>query len=156
MTSQSRSTEELRVEYTEFQLETFASKTDAPIDDKRLLDSKDYEHLTRKHKPMALMNTLKQKESGMYEIEERSLQRQDPVFGGGTQNSLWYTEILINKSRVGEGISPVKKMSAHYAVLNMFRNIFPRGTTWNDASTFIANHKKPLQELQRMKDAVLI
>jgi len=93
---------------------------------------------------MALMNTLKQKENGIYDIEERSVQRQDPVFGTGAQGSLWYTEILINKSRVGQGISPIKKMSAHYAALDMFKNIFPRGTSWNNVTEFITAQKKPL------------
>ena len=93
------------------------------------------------------MNTLKQKEMGVFEIEERSKQEQDPVFGAGAQSSLWYTEILINRSRVGEGISQNKKMSAHYAALDMFKNIFPRGSTWNDVKKFIAEKKKPLQEL---------
>ena len=104
-TGENKSQEELALEYSEMQMEQFRTKLDAPIGDKRILDSKDYEHLTKKHKPMALMNTLKQKESGFYEIEEKYAQRQDPVFGAGTQGSLWYTEILINKSRVGEGIS---------------------------------------------------
>ena len=47
-------------------------------------------------------------------------------------------------------------MSAHYAALDMFANIFPRGTTWLQVTEFIATQKKPLQELQRMKDAVQI
>jgi len=45
-------------------------------------------------------------------------------------------------------------MSAHYAALDMFKNIFPRGTTWNYVTEFISSHKKPLQELQKMKDTV--
>ncbi len=79
MTSQTRTQEELQLEYSEAQLETFKNKTDAPIDDKKILDSTEYEHLTKKHKPMALMNTLKQKETD-FEIEERSVPRSDPVF----------------------------------------------------------------------------
>lgn len=55
---------------------------------------------------------------------------------------------------MGEGANHSKKTSAHYAALNMFKNIFPRGTTWNDVKKFIAEQKKPLQELQRMKDTV--
>ena len=154
MTSQTKTLEELQLEYTEQQLDSFREKRDAPIEDKNILDSPELNHLTKTHKPMALMNTLKQKETGSFENEERSVQRQDPVFGSGAQSSLWYTEILINKSRVGEGISQGKKMSAHYAALNMFRNIFPKGTTWNDVKEFIAIQKKPLQELQRQKDTV--
>ena len=57
------------------QLQSFANKQDAPIDDKSILDSPELNHLTKTHKPMALMNTLKQKECGTYEIEERSVQR---------------------------------------------------------------------------------
>ena len=111
------------------------------------MENPELANLTKTHKPMALMNTLKQKENQVYEIEERSVQRQDPVFGAGAQSSLWYTEILINGSRVGTGISQVKKTSAHFAALDMFKNIFPRGTTWNDVKTFISAQKKPLQEL---------
>ena len=119
-------------------------KQDAPIDDKNILENPELSHLTKTHNPMALMNTLKQKESATFEIEERSVQRQDPVFGAGAQSSLWYTEVLINKSKVGEGISQVKKMSAHYAALDMFKNIFPPGSTWNYVKDFIASKKKPL------------
>lgn len=56
-------------------METFKAKTDAPIGDKRILDCNEYKHLTQKHKPMALMNTLKQKETGTYNFEENSVQR---------------------------------------------------------------------------------
>ena len=156
ITQETKTQEELALEYTEHQIELFREKKDAPIGDKRILDCNEYVHLTKKHKPMALMNTLKQKETGTYNFEENSVQRQDPVFGVGAQGSLWYTEILINKSPVGKGISQVKKMSAHYAALDMFANIFPRGTTWLQVTEFIATQKKPLQELQRMKDAVQI
>ena len=156
MTNQTRTAEDLALEYTDLQMQSFREKVDAPIDDKSILDNPELMHLTETHKPMALMNTLKQKEQGAFEIEEHSVPRQDPVFGGGTQSSLWYTEILINKSKVGEGISQGKKMSAHYAALDMFKNIFPRGSTWNYVKQFISQNKKPLQELQRMKDAVLI
>ena len=58
-TGENKSQEELALEYSEMQMEQFRTKLDAPIGDKRILDSKDYEHLTKKHKPMALMNTLK-------------------------------------------------------------------------------------------------
>lgn len=50
----------------------------------------------------------------------------------------------------------VKKTSAHFAALNMFKNIFPRGTTWNNVKDFISQNKKPLQELKKMKDTVQI
>jgi len=83
MTSEMKTVEELGLEYSEAQLESFKLKTDAPIGDKRILDCNDYKHLTSKHKPMALMNTLKQKESGTFNFEENSVQRQDPVFGAG-------------------------------------------------------------------------
>lgn len=73
MTNQSKTPEELRLDYTEMQLEDFREKRDAPIDDKNILDSKELNHLTSTHKPMALMNTLKQKETGVFEIEERSV-----------------------------------------------------------------------------------
>ena len=84
------------------------------------------------------------------------MQRQDKVFGAGAQSSLWYTEISINGSQVGTGIDPVKKTSAHFAALNMFKNIFQPGTTWNDVKQFISTQKKPLQELERMKAHVQI
>ena len=75
MTSQTKTLEELQLEYTEQQLDSFREKRDAPIDDKNILDSPELNHLTKTHKPMALMNTLKQKETGSFEIEERSVQR---------------------------------------------------------------------------------
>ena len=59
MTSQTKSSEELKLEYTEEQLISFQEKRDAPIDDKSILDSPELNHLTKTHKPMALMNTLK-------------------------------------------------------------------------------------------------
>ena len=144
------------MEYTPLQIQKFQAKEDAPIDDKGILTSPDLAHLTKTHKPTALLNTLKQKESQKYDIEERSVQRQDPVFGAGAQSSLWYTEISINGSQVGTGIDQVKKTSAHFAALNMFKNIFQPGTTWNDVKQFISTQKKPLQELERMKAHVQI
>ena len=60
MTSgQAKSSEELKLEYSEEQLISFQEKRDAPIDDKSILDSPELNHLTKTHKPMALMNTLK-------------------------------------------------------------------------------------------------
>lgn len=72
-TGRVRTQEELLDEYTPAQIESFMAKEDAPVDDKNLLESSDLAHLTRTHKPMALMNTLKQKESSDYQIEERSV-----------------------------------------------------------------------------------
>ena len=97
------------------------------------------------------MNTLKQKEQGSFDIEERSVQRKDSVIVAG--GNLWLTEVLINKTKVGEGVSQNKKMSAHYAALDMFSNIFPKGTTWNNVKDFITSQKKPLHELQKMKES---
>ena len=105
---------------------------------------------------MALLNTLKQKERDEHNIEETSVQQADPFFGAGAQNSLWYTTIKVDGARVGEGICQNKKTSAHYAALNMFKNIFPQGTTWNSVKEFISNQKKPLQELKKIKDQVQI
>lgn len=106
---------------------------------------------------MALLNTLIQKESQKdFFIEDKSVQRSDPFFGNGAQNSLWYTQIFINKGLVGEGANHSKKTSAHLAALNMFKNIFPRGSTWNDVKKFIAEQRKPLQALKDMKDTVQI
>ena len=51
--------EELQLEYTSLQIDDFVAKQDAPIDDKNILESPDLMHLTKTHKPMALMNTLK-------------------------------------------------------------------------------------------------
>ena len=145
MSGAAKTQEELKLEYTESQLDTFRNKQDAPLDDKGILDNPLLNHLTQNHKPMALMNTLKQKEQGSFDIEERSVQRKDSVIIAG--GNLWFTEVLINKTKVGEGVSQNKKMSAHYAALNMFSNIFPKGTTWNNVKDFITSQKKPLHEL---------
>ena len=45
------------------------------------------------------------------------------------------------RSLIQGAISQVKKTSAHFAALDMFKNIFPRGTTWNDVKTFISAQK---------------
>ena len=93
---QHRPLEELALEYPPDKVELFARNEDAPIDDRSILFDGEKMHLTETHKPMALLNTLKQKEKNDFLIEERSVQRSDPIFGGGAQSSMWYTEILIN------------------------------------------------------------
>ena len=75
MTNQTRTAEDLALEYTDLQMQSFREKVDAPIDDKSILDNPELMHLTETHKPMALMNTLKQKEQGAFEIEEHSVPR---------------------------------------------------------------------------------
>ena len=58
-----RTQEELEMEYTPLKIQKFQAKEDAPIDDKNILTNPDLAHLTKTHKPTALLNTLKQKES---------------------------------------------------------------------------------------------
>lgn len=70
LTQQNRTEEELALEYSEYQLDAFRNKTDAPVDDRRILSDPQLVKLTEKHKPMALMNTLKQKEDGVYDIRD--------------------------------------------------------------------------------------
>ena len=77
--SQQRTPEELKLEYTELQLQNFKELKDAPLDDKKILEN----DLTKTHKPMALLNTLKQKEREDFLIEETSVQKADPFFGAG-------------------------------------------------------------------------
>ena len=100
ISTNTRTPEELKLEFTDVQLQSFRDLADAPLDDKTILEN----DLTKTHKPMALLNTLKQKERDDFQIEESSVQQADPFFGAGAQNSLWYTQIRINKAQVGEGI----------------------------------------------------
>ena len=56
---------------------------------------------------------------------------------------------MINGSKVGEAMDTNKKMAQHKGALNLFHNIFPRGTTWLEAKDHIVKKPKPLGELHK-------
>ena len=58
---------------------------------------------------------------------------------------------MINGSTVGEAMDTNKKMAQHKGALNLFHNIFPRGTTWLEAKDHIVKQPKPLGELHKQK-----
>lgn len=150
-----QSKEELAMIYTEQQIQKFMAGTDAPIDDKCIMAA-DKTHLVKKQSPISLLNTLRQKEHNNFIIEEKSIQKKEALLGNSQHP--WYTRVLVNGAMVGEGIDTNKKMSVHFAALNMLKNIFPKGKTWNEAVEFITSkqNQRPLQELLNIKQNVTI
>ena len=74
--------------------------------------------------PGSILNRVKQKESENFTFDEKSIQKTDG------QQTQWYTEITINQAKMGEAIDTSKKTSHHMAALNVFHNMFPKGSTW--------------------------
>ena len=120
-------------------------KQDAPLDDPDLLKDEKKKPLIENFMPYALINIIKSKEDESdFKIEEQA-ERKSCEFDTSQEN--WCVKIIINGATAGQAMDVAKKMAQHKAALNMFHNIFPKGTTWMEAREHIAKKQKPLGEL---------
>ena len=102
--------------------------------------------------PYALLNMIKVKESNTDFNVEEQVERKSCQFDPSQEN--WCVKIIINGSKVGEAIDTNKKMAQHKGALNLFNNIFPKGTTWIEARDHIMKKAKPLGELHKLKQQI--
>ena len=121
--------------FTSEQKTKFMFKEDAPLDDPDLLKDEKKKSLIENSMPYALINIIKSKEDDNdFKIEEL-VERKSCEFDQSQES--WCAKIVINGATAGQAMDAGKKMAQHKAALNMFHNIFPKGTTWMDARDHI-------------------
>lgn len=123
--------------YSAEQLADFEACRDAPLNDIEIITTK-AEKLCLRDKPISLLNILKQKSK----CKIKPSQSQSKNAADGTID--WTVQIKIDDAQVGQGSSKTIKEAENLAALDMFKRLFPAGTTWNGAIKLVREHADPL------------
>ena len=121
-------------DFTNEQLQRIAEGKDVHIDDPELFTTK--RELMDKFTPLSTTNAIQSKHKDIC-ISRKDSVRKNPENQMTMLYSFYITISTLNIQ--GHAEEATKKLAQHKACQQFLKNLFPKGTTWNDAIDIVQN-----------------